>query len=80
MGRFVNTATGVTFSVDDSKDDRYVDGFERANEDGKPVKKAPAAKKAAAKKPAAKKAAEVKNDEPETSDSNDEPDAPKTEK
>ena len=23
MGRFVNTATGVVFSVDDSKDERY---------------------------------------------------------
>ena len=28
MGRFVNDATGVTFSVDDSKDERYaVEGF-----------------------------------------------------
>lgn len=26
MGRFVNTATGVTFSVDDSKDHRYTAG------------------------------------------------------
>lgn len=42
MGTFVNTATGVQFSVDDSKDERYAgEGYE--------APKAPA-KKAAAKK------------------------------
>jgi len=45
MGRFLNKATGVTFSVDDSKDERFAEGFEPA--DSEP-KKAPA-KKAAAK-------------------------------
>lgn len=47
MGRFVNKATGVTFSVADSKDDRYkVDGFEAAKAD----RPAPAKKPAAPKK------------------------------
>ena len=45
MSRFVNDATGVTFSVDDSKDERYGDGFTAAKSESK----APA-KKAAAKK------------------------------
>lgn len=46
MGRFVNKATGVTFSVSDDKDDRYTgDGFEPVSE-----KKAPAKKSASSKK------------------------------
>ena len=48
MGRFVNKSTGVTFSVDDSKDERYAgEGYESAD--------APAAKKAPAKKAASSK-------------------------
>lgn len=46
MSRFRNKATNVVFSVDDSKDGRYVDGFEPVNAP-KPVKSP--AKKAAAK-------------------------------
>ena len=45
MGRFRNLKTGVVVSVDDSKDERFAEGFEPA--DSEP-KKAPA-KKAAAK-------------------------------
>lgn len=41
MGRFTNT-NGVTFSVDDSKDDRYegVAGYEAADADKAPAKRA----------------------------------------
>lgn len=39
MGRFKNTTTGVTFSVDDSKDGRYGDGFEPASEEKAPTKR-----------------------------------------
>lgn len=47
MGRFVNKATGVTFSVSDDKDDRYTgDGFEPVSE----KKAAPAKKSASSKK------------------------------
>ena len=53
MGRFRNTTTGVVVSVDDSKDGRFVNGWEPAD---KPAAKAPvAAKKAVAKKAAASK-------------------------
>jgi len=52
MSRFVNKATGVTFSVDDSKDGRFAVGYEPADE--KPAPKA-TAKKATAKKAAAPK-------------------------
>ena len=45
MGRFRNTVTGVVVSVDDSKDDRFTDGWESAD-------KAAPAKKASAKKAA----------------------------
>lgn len=46
MSRFVNKATGVTFSVDDSKDERYVgEAFERADEKKAPAKKAASPKK-----------------------------------
>jgi hypothetical protein len=41
MGRFVNIETGVTVSVDDSKNDRFSDGWESAD---KPAPKAPAKK------------------------------------
>ncbi|MCW2785241.1 MAG: hypothetical protein JWP74_1758 [Marmoricola sp.] len=48
MGRFTNPA-GVTFSVDDSKDERYkdLDGYESV--DGSTAKRAPAKKAAPAK-------------------------------
>lgn len=75
MSRFRNTQTGVVVSVDDSKDARFVNGWEPAE---KPAPKAPAkkavAKKTASKKAAAEKTDEVNGDEPEMSDSNDEPD------
>lgn len=45
MGTFVNSATGVQFSVDDSKDDRYTQGYESPNDQAK----APAKKSAARK-------------------------------
>ena len=47
MSRFVNKATGVTFSVSDDKDDRYDGGaFEPADEKPKaPAKKAASPKK-----------------------------------
>ena len=45
MGRFRNLKTGVVVSVDDSKDERFAQGFEPADSE---TKKAPA-KKAAAK-------------------------------
>lgn len=52
MGRFMNRATGVTFSVDDSKDDRAKSsGFQPAEDaaEGGPAKdQKTAAKKAAA--------------------------------
>lgn len=50
MGTFVNKATGVVFSVDDSKDERYSgEGYGSPEDsDGAPAKRAPA-KKAAAK-------------------------------
>jgi len=38
MSRFTNLETGITVSVDDSKDDRFVSGWEPA--DG-PAKRAP---------------------------------------
>lgn len=47
MGRFVNKATQVVFTVDDSKDKRYA-SEQFAPADAVPEKKAPA-KKAAAK-------------------------------
>ena len=43
MGRFRNSLTGVVVSVDDSKDNRYGDGWEPEDTE-KPAKK-PAAKK-----------------------------------
>jgi hypothetical protein len=43
MGQFRNATTGVVVSVDDSKDERFADGWE-------PVNKPAPAKKAAAKK------------------------------
>lgn len=45
MSRFVNDATGVTFSVDDSKDERYGDGFTAAESESK----APAKRSASSK-------------------------------
>jgi hypothetical protein len=49
MGWFVNKVTGVTFSVADSKDERYAaEGFEPAA-DGASNKKAPAKKAASSK-------------------------------
>nr|DAL14417.1 MAG TPA_asm: hypothetical protein [Caudoviricetes sp.] len=49
MGTFVNKATGVVFSVDDSKDERYSgDGYGQPEDSDKNAKRAPA-KKAAAK-------------------------------
>ena len=47
MSRFRNTTTGVVVSVDDSKDERFVKGYEPADSESK---KAPA-KKAAPSKP-----------------------------
>lgn len=47
MGRHRNVETGVVVSVDDSKDDRFGQGWESADKSA-PVKKT-AAKKAAAK-------------------------------
>lgn len=47
MSRFVNDATGVTFSVDDSKDDRHGLGFTPAADDS--TKKAPAKKATSSK-------------------------------
>jgi len=44
MGTFTSPA-GVTFSVDDSKDDRYGEGFEPVDESKKtPAKKAASSK------------------------------------
>lgn len=51
MGRFRNSETGVVVSVDDSKDERFAQGFEPV---GDAAKSAPA-RKATAKKAAAKK-------------------------
>lgn len=51
MGRFMNRATGVTFSVDDSKDDRAKSsGFQPAEDaaEGPAKDQKTAAKKAAA--------------------------------
>lgn len=46
MSRFVNKATGVTFSVSDEKDDRYAgEGFEPVTEKKAPAKKAAASPK-----------------------------------
>ena len=53
MGRFRNTTTGVVVSVDDSKDGRFVDGWEPADKPA--TKTATPAKKAVAKKAAASK-------------------------
>lgn len=47
MGRFVNTETQIVVSVDDSKDDRFTDGWESA--DAGSVKKATAKKAASSK-------------------------------
>ena len=48
MSRFVNKATEVVFSVDDSKDDRYSGpGYAAAEDESK--KKAPAKKAASTK-------------------------------
>ena len=44
MSRFRNTTTEVVVSVDDSKDDRYTDGWEPA-----PAVKTPPAKRASSK-------------------------------
>ena len=45
MGRFMDKSTGVTFSVDDSKDDRYAgEGFQPAEPDEKPSPRRPAKK------------------------------------
>lgn len=43
MGRHVNTETGVVFSVDDSKDDRYASGPYEAytGDEDKPAKRGP---------------------------------------
>jgi len=46
MSRFRNTTTGVVVSVDDSKDGRFVNGWEPAE---KPAPKAPVKKAAAPK-------------------------------
>ena len=46
MARFRNVQTGVVVSVDDSKADRYSDGWESADE---AEKKAPAKKSAPSK-------------------------------
>jgi hypothetical protein len=35
MSRFKNTSTGVVVSVDDSKDDRFSDGWESADAEPK---------------------------------------------
>lgn len=49
MSRFTSTSTGVTVSVDDSKDDRYaVGGWESADKPA-PAKKAPAKRSASSK-------------------------------
>lgn len=49
MGRFMNRATGVTFSVDDSKDDRAKSsGFQPAEDAAEAKDQKTAAKKAAA--------------------------------
>ena len=49
MGRFVSKSTGVTFSVDDSKDARYGDGWESADKPSRPEPKTPAKKAASSK-------------------------------
>lgn len=46
MGRFVNDTTGVVVSVDDSKDDRFADGWSIYTGEPEPEqKRQPAAKK-----------------------------------
>lgn len=45
MSRFTNTNTGVVFSVDDSKDDRYGEGFEPVVEAKSSPKSAPSKSK-----------------------------------
>lgn len=47
MSTFRNTTSGVVVSVDDSKDDRYVNGWEPAD---KPAPEKPAAKQSASAK------------------------------
>ncbi len=48
MSRFRSTSTGVVVSVDDSKDDRFSNGWESADEPA-PDKKTPAKKATSAK-------------------------------
>lgn len=48
MGRFVNDSTKVVVTVDDSKDERFADGWSPADADGKSTK-APAKKAASSK-------------------------------
>ncbi len=49
MSRFTNTSTGVTVSVDDSKDDRYTAGGWESADQPAPAKKALAKKSASSK-------------------------------
>ncbi len=49
MSRFRNIKTGVVLSVDDSKDDRFVNGYEAADKAAKASEKKPAAKKSSTK-------------------------------
>lgn len=44
MGRFRNLATDVVVNVDDSKDDRFGDGWEAVKESKTPAKKAASSK------------------------------------
>ncbi len=45
MSKFVNEKTGVVFSVDDSKDDRYAQGHKPYKGEPKaPAKRAPSSK------------------------------------
>jgi hypothetical protein len=44
MGRFRNLATDVVVSVDDSKDERFGDGWESATESKTPAKKSASSK------------------------------------
>lgn len=44
MGRFRSTSTDVVVSVDDSKDDRFADGWEPADQKKAPAKKAASSK------------------------------------
>lgn len=44
MGRFRNLTTDVVVTVDDSKDERFADGWESASESKAPAKKSASSK------------------------------------